>query len=82
MLGKKCKVSKELFNACTGLEFNNDVPCTVIGISNDGWLLCKFPFQHEMLHKGSGLRVILVDGDCSTDNDSLWLIEKYVEVDK
>ena len=82
MLGKKGRVRKELFNACTGLEFNNDVSCTVIGISNDGWMLCKFPFQHAMLHKGSGLRFKLVDGDCSEDNDCLWLMEKYVEVDR
>ena len=82
MLGEKGKVKKGMFKALTGLEFNNDVPCTVIGVSNDDWLLCRFPFQHEMLHKGSGLRVILVDGDYSEDNDSLWLIEKYVEVDK
>ena len=82
MLGKKGRVRKELFNACTGLEFNNDVPCTVIGVSNDGWLLCKFPFQHESMHNGRLNKIKLADGDFSEDNDSLWIMEKYVVVVK
>ena len=80
MLGKKGKVNAEIFNICTDLNFNHDIPCTIIAIDNDGWLLCKFPFQHESMHNGRLNKIKLADGDFSEDNDSLWIMEKYVEV--
>jgi len=75
MLGKKAFLKVDMFNHLTDLNFNHDVPCTVIGISYGGLLLCKFPFQHESMHNGTKFAQKLYCGDYSEDNDCLWVWE-------